>query len=273
VRESFEVKLKRIRRLSRSTLDFRFVKTDGTSVEFEPGQFFRFRFIDEEGEFERSYSLCNYGENIANVDFLDLVISVVEGGRASKLLFSCEEGIAAQVTGPFGRLLAPDPIPKRLIMIATSVGLAPFMPILTRLTNALENNITEVVLLFGARDRDEFLYRDEILAFNGKHNNFSLRMSYSRDDLPDQESYEFKGYVTEQLKQLQPDSESDHVLLCGHPKMIDDCYALLKDAGLKARQVTREKYVFARETRAVAKSVLSEDQKRLIAEKMKKYQS
>jgi len=248
------------------------LKANGKAVDFEPGQFFRFRFTDEDGEFERSYSLCNYGENISGADFLDLVISVVEGGRASKYLFACKEGITAQITGPFGRLLVPDPLPKRLIMVATSVGLAPFMPMLTQLSRALKSNETEVVLLFGARGRDEFLYRDEILAFDRKHKNFSFRMAYSRDDLPDQESHEFKGYVTKQLEQLRPDPELDHVLLCGHPEMIDDCYDILKGAGFKARQVTREKYVFARETKATGKSVLSEDQKRLIAEKMKKYQ-
>ena len=272
VRETFEVKLERIRRLSQSTLDFRFIKTDGCPVEFEPGQFFRFRFADDEGEFERSYSLCNFADEIEGSSFLDLVISTVKGGRASNYLFECKEGITATVSGPFGRLLVPDPLPKRLIMVATSVGIAPYMPMLTKLLASLDKNKTEVVLLFGARDREEFLYREEILEIADKHKNFSLQMCYSRDQLLNQKSFEFKGYVTKQLRILRPDAESDHVLLCGHPLMIDDCYALLKEVGFGARQVTREKYVFAREARATRKSVPTQEQKRLIAEKMKKYQ-
>ncbi len=272
MRKTFEVKLERIRRLSQSTLDFRFVKTDSDAVEFKPGQFFRFWFVDEAGEFERSYSLCNSGDDVIGSRFLDLVVSTVEGGRASKFLFSCKEGVKAQVSGPFGRLLVPDPLPKRLIMVATSVGIAPYMPMLTQLSAALENNLTEVVLLFGARTRDEFLYSEDIYSLVTRYKNFSLRMCYSRDSLADQKSHESKGYVTPQLEKLFPDPASDHALLCGHPQMIDDCYAVLKEAGFRARQVTREKYVFAREPRAKQKNLLSKEHRRLIAEKMKKYQ-
>jgi ferredoxin-NADP reductase len=272
VRETFEVKLERIRHLSQSTLDFRFVKTDGCPVEFEPGQFFRFRFVDGGGEFERSYSLCNFADDVSGSCFLDLVVSTVEGGRASNYLFTCKEGITANVSGPFGRLLVPSPLPKRLILVATSVGIAPFMPILTKLMTSLENELTKVVLLFGARDREEFLYREELLEIVDRHKNFSLQMCYSRDNLLNQESFEHKGYVTKQLQALRPNAGSDHVLLCGHPQMIDDCYSFLKEAGFGVRQVTREKYVFAREAKTTKKSELSDEQKRLIAEKMKKYQ-
>ena len=75
-RETFEVKLQRIRRLSQSTLDFRFVKTDGCPVEFEAGQFFRFRFVDGDGEFERSYSLCNFADEVAESKKDSLITTV-----------------------------------------------------------------------------------------------------------------------------------------------------------------------------------------------------
>ncbi len=272
VTEKFEVRLKRIHRLSESTLDFRFDRNDDKPVLFEPGQFFRFVFTDAAGDFERSYSLCNYGKDVSGSSCLDLVISFVEGGRASQYLFHCQEGITATVSGPFGRLLIPETLPGRLFLVATSVGIAPFMPILTALSPALQRKEVEVILLFGARSRDEFLYREELLAIQQRYDYFTLVMCYSREVLTDQQPHERRGYVTDQLGSFSPNPDSDHFLLCGNPQMIDDCFGLLREFGFKAKQVVREKYVFAKETKVKVKKKLTKEQKELIVEKMKKFQ-
>lgn len=258
----FEVRLSRIRELSDSTRDFQFVREDGEHLDYAPGQFYRFVFKDADGEFERSYSLCNFEELYG--DTLDLVISKVEGGRATRLLFDCEEGLTAQVTGPFGRLVLPDQNPDRLIMVATSVGLAPYMPML----KALETrDLKQVVLLLGVRDHTEFIYGDLLRQYAQSHDYFEVRFCISREAprAPD----EFSGYVTEQLKALEPDTETDHLLLCGNPAMIDDAWGYLKDKNFRPKKVVREKYVFAREKKTA--KALTEDQKKLIQEKMKKY--
>jgi len=271
VTEKFKATLKRIRRLSQTTLDFRFERQHGETIEFEPGQFFRFTFKDRNGEFERSYSLCNFGEDIRKTRFLDLVVSTVDGGRASQILFNCEAGLGVDVSGPFGRLVVPEALPNRLFLIATSVGIAPYMPMLTVLTSLLDSQKVEVMLLFGVRTREEFLYHQEILAINSEFDNFTLSMCYSRDKLENQLPFEHKGYVTDQLNRFTPDPGTDHVLLCGNPQMIDDCFKLLKSRGFTARQVVREKYVFAKDKKRTKQKSLSEAQKRLIAEKMKQY--
>ncbi|MBL6690826.1 MAG: ferredoxin--NADP reductase [Pseudomonadales bacterium] len=259
----FEVILRRIRELSESTRDFQFVRQDGQQLDYKPGQFYRFVFEDDEGEFERSYSLCNYEDLYG--DTLDLVISRVVGGRATRLLFNCSEGLTAKVTGPFGRLVLPEVDPGRLIMVATSVGLAPYMPMLRELET---REISKVVLLLGVRDRTEFIYGDLLRRYAGSHDFFDLRFCISREaPVADDE---FAGYVTEQLQALAPDPDSDHVLLCGNPAMIDDAWGYLKELNFRPKKVVREKYVFAREKKA-ASSALTDDQKKLIAEKMKKY--
>ena len=268
VTEQFEAKLIRIRTLSKTTRDFRFRRLDGSGIQFEPGEFFRFSFSDDQGKFERPYSLCDFTDGAD--DELDLLISVVDNGRASRYLFNCEEGINTRVTGPYGRLLIPRILPMRLFLVATSVGLAPFLPMLNPLGKHMVDSGLEVILLLGARDRSEFLYRDELLAFSDKYPGFSLVLCYSReggDLLP----YERHSYVTEQINSFKPDAGTDHFLLCGNPYMINDVYGLLKQNGFKAKQVVREKYVFARQEKPSGKVSLTAAQKQLIAEKLRKY--
>ena len=167
VTEQFEAKLIRIRTLSKTTRDFRFRRLDGSGIQFEPGEFFRFSFSDDQGKFERPYSLCDFTDGAD--DELDLLISVVDNGRASRYLFNCEEGINTRVTGPYGRLVIPRILPMRLFLVATSVGLAPFLPMLRPLEMHMVDSGLEVILLLGARDRSEFLYRNELLAFSDKY--------------------------------------------------------------------------------------------------------
>ncbi|MDA0978538.1 MAG: FAD-binding oxidoreductase [Proteobacteria bacterium] len=262
----FTVTLDRLRTLSASTRDFRFTREDGETTRYEPGQFFRFVFEDAEGEFDRSYSLCNFEELYS--EHLDLVISRVDGGRATRLLFDCEVGLRARVTGPFGRLTLPATLPRRLFLIATSVGLSPFMPILKALETGLnEAGDCQVVLLLGVRDRSEFIYGKQLLDYGQRNPWFELRLCLSRE--PASAGHERDGYVTAQLAEFDPDTTTDHFLLCGNPAMVDEAYARLKVSGFGPRQVIREKYVFAREKKAASK--LSDEQKKLIAEKMKKY--
>ena len=270
----FPVQLERIRRLSSTTLEFRFAKTEATPLQYTPGQFFRFVFTDDEGEFERSYSLCNFDELYGQ--HLDLVVSEVFDGRATRHLFNATEGMTASVTGPFGRLVLPDPLPQRLVMLATSVGIAPYMPIFRQLEAPLAAGQIEVVLLFGVRDSAEFLYAEQLLNLLSQDSGFSLLVCYSRESLDGRQAkqYEREGYVTAQLDGLALDSRQDHLLLCGNPVMVEDSWTYLQEKGFKPAQVIREKYVFAKRDKPSADTkAMSDEHKRLIAEKLKKYQT
>ena len=273
-----QVRLERVRQLSSSTKDFRFVRVDGEPVTFLPGQFFRFVFTDQTGEFERSYSLCNFESDCLHGEFLDLVISTVEGGRASKLLFDAEPGLEATVTGPFGRLVLPEKLPERLFLIATSVGIAPYMPMLDALRDSLQQGDVEVYFLYGTRDAGEFVYGQVLSAFAEQYKNFHLMVCYSRIEHGDASIVAHPnltvgfGYVQNNMAVLKMDPVTDHVLLCGNPMMIDDLYPQLKQQGFGVRQVVREKYVFAKRPGIKKPAVqMTAEQKRLLAEKMKKY--
>ena len=196
---------------------------------------------------------------------MDLVVSRVSNGRATKLLFNCKEGLEAKVTGPFGRLTLPEDKPGRLVLVATSVGLAPFIPILKKLETS---GYSEVLLLLGVRDRSEFIYGDLLQIYADEHEYFEFRLCLSREKAI--AKYERVGYVNAQIDVLEVNPESDHFLLCGNPAMIDDVWGKLKERGVKSKNVVREKYVFARESSRSARS-LTAQQKQLIAEKLKKY--
>jgi NAD(P)H-flavin reductase len=277
-----EIVLQKVAKLSESTLAFRFVPAGGGHLKFKPGQFYRFKFTDKRGEFERSYSLCNLDDSVVDgeieSDVLDLVISQVEDGRATDLLFNAVSGLKATVSGPYGRLVLPHSLPTRIVLIATSVGLAPYLPMLRQLEAPLARNEVQLVLLFGIRDESEFLYSKYLSEFEQRHSlNVDLRVCISREPGVTDSSlnkYVSHGYVQSQLNLIDPVTSSDLVMLCGNPHMVDACFEYLKSEGLGGKQIIREKYVFAKDPAEQPKvQKLTVEQRELIAEKMKKFKS
>jgi ferredoxin-NADP reductase len=269
----FTVTLNQVQQLSDSTIELQFQRDDSAGFNFVPGQFYRFVFTDEVGEFERSYSLCNLSQQEAKAGSLRLVISEVDGGRATRLLFNAKQGLSARLTGPFGRLVLPSALPQRLFLVAASVGIAPYLPMLEMLAEPLSRGELQVYFMFGVRDPGEFLYASFLTGYAKKYANFHLAVCYSRQMPAAPTDHDYSGYV--QLHLPVPDPAADFYLLCGNPSMVDDCFKQLKTAGIGTRQMVREKYVFAKRPKIVSggepSSGPSDEQKRLIAEKMLKY--
>jgi NAD(P)H-flavin reductase len=257
--------LTRVRRLCPSTMDFRFEAQGAVSC--KPGQFFRFTFTDRSGQFERSYTLSS---RAAGGRTLDLVVSEVPGGRASRFLFTAQPGATVGVEGPYGKLTLPDELPGRLILVATSVGVAPYLPMLDELA-ARSGPGAKAVLLLGVRDTSEILYAQQLFAF-ARTPYCDLRVCLSRADPVSDVAFVVRGYVQAQLAALAPDPSVDAVMLCGNPVMIDECYAQLRERGFGPRQVKREKYVFALEAAAETVKPSAAD-KALIAAKLEKYRT
>jgi NAD(P)H-flavin reductase len=153
-------------------------------------------------------------------------------GRATDLLFSASQGLVASVTGPFGRLVIPQRLPPRIILVATSVGIAPYLPMLRQLEIPLAAGEVQLTFLFGARDASEILYADFLVDYQQKYAaSVDFRVSLSRDmavSEPSIASYVHAGYVQQQLAQLELDASKDLVMLCGNPAMVDECFDLLK---------------------------------------------
>lgn len=267
--ESFAATLAHINRVSPTTQEFQFVRNDNRAVVYQPGQFFRFTFETQAESFERSYSIASYREAPGSSSNLDLLISYVEGGKGSQYLFKAKPGMLCSVKGPYGNLRVPGKLPRRLIMVATSVGVAPYLPMLTQLKLPLQDRLVNVELIFGVRSPEEFLYRKMLLEYAAAHPNFSLSVCYSREEPAARKTFERAGYVQSRLTEMELDPQSDHVLLCGNPAMIDATFSMLAQKGFAVSNVIREKYVFARETAVVPQQPLSDEQKQLIAEKLK----
>lgn len=231
------------RPLAPGVLHLCFEHAHGEALLFKPGQFIQVFFTDVAGEaVRRSYSIANPPPAEGAPLRWELAVNLRPGGRASAFLQEAPLGSIVEAGGPFGRFhLMPSDAPRRILLVATGTGVAPFRAMLTDLRHKLDTGM-QVALLCGARTRGELLYRDTFLALARQAPGFTYRGCVTRDmpapDAPDLAT----GRVQTALMALSPDAD-DLALLCGNPAMVDDCATLLAQSGLPLRAVRRERYV------------------------------
>ncbi len=235
--QKFELELITKTRITPNTLHFAFKRADGLELDFIPGQFVTFLFDHEDGKVRRrSYSVATIKEESKAIE---VAVSYVEGGIASELLFNAEPGDRFNGMGPAGKLILKDDDVKRLILVGTGTGIAPYRSMLPEL--AKKSHIHTEILL-GVQHQVDELYSEDFLKYAHDHGhiNFTARLSRETSAL---KNHEQKGYVQHQFKMLNLQPGEDIIYLCGNPDMIDQAFESLTEQGFDSKSVRREKYI------------------------------
>jgi ferredoxin-NADP reductase len=243
----FPLKLVSRRMLAPTVAHLVFARDDGQPLDFVPGQFVQVHFHYGDGTAtKRSYSLATRRDHAPGpATSAEIAVSYVAGGAATALFEGLDIGDRIDASGPYGRFcLLPDDGNRRYLLIATGTGVTPYRAMLPQLAAMIAERDLQVVLLQGARSREELLYGDEFRAFADAHpGNFRFVPCLSRE-LPAQPHPDARhGYVQQFLAEFAPDPAGDIAYLCGNPNMVDACFEALKEAGLDVRRIRREKYV------------------------------
>lgn len=222
-----------------------FTRADGAAFAFVPGQFVQIHFSYPDGKpTKRSYSVASIGNGSAAR--VEVAVSYVQGGAATNLLGNLKEGDAIDASGPYGRFcLDEKDANKRYLLVATGTGVTPYRAMLPGIQKLAERG-TEVALIYGARNESELLYGEEFEAFAQQHPHFRFYACFSRVPRVPPRAHDRYGHVQVALNELKPDATHDIAYLCGNPDMVDQTFALLKDAGLPVPHIRREKYVSSR---------------------------
>lgn len=219
---------------------FSFKTTRQPSFRFQSGQFAMMGLMVEGKPLLRAYSITS-GYYDDHLEFFS--IKVPDGPLTSRLQHiqpGDEIVVNAKVTGT---LLPGNLKPgKRLLLLATGTGFAPFASIL-RDPETYER-FENIVLLYGCREVAELEYATQTIVALRDH---ELLADVIGDKLHyyatvTREAYHHQGRVTDlilsgkvfaDLKQGPLDPSGDRVMICGNPGMTRDCRQLLIDRGFK----------------------------------------
>ena len=246
--EHFQLRLVASHMLAPAVRHMVFERADGQSFAFVPGQFIQVHFHYADGRpTKRSYSVGTVGDGSSPVRQLETAVSYVEGGAATALLSTLDEGGIIDASGPYGRFcLQPGDDNRRYLLVATGTGVTPYRAMLPLIRTLTQSRGCTFALAYGARNEAELLYGEEFEAFAREVPGFSFHPCFSRVPRAVPRPHDRSGRVQVAVGELAPNAEQDIAYLCGNPDMVDETFAMLKTAGLHISRVRREKYISAR---------------------------
>jgi ferredoxin--NADP+ reductase len=220
---------------------FSFSTTRGPGLRFENGQFLMLGLEVDSRKLVRAYSIAsaNYEEHL---EFYS--IKVPGGPLTSRLQHIRRDSSLLMSTKPTGTLVLRDLKPgKRLIMLATGTGIAPFVSI-AKDPDTYER-FEQVILLRGARTNADHAYGDHVI---GRLREDEFLGAMVRERLLDYPTVtrdigRNRGRVTTLIESgrvfadlgVGPlDRDCDRLMICGNMRMLADATALLDSRGLEA---------------------------------------
>ena len=225
---------------------FSFTTTRDPSLRFSNGHFTMIGLRVDGKPLLRAYSIvsANYEEHL---EFLS--IKVPDGPLTSRLQHIQVGDTIIVGRKPTGTLLLDYLLPgKRLYLLATGTGLAPFLSIV-RDPETYER-FDQVVLVHGVRLRAELAYRELLLHDLPQHEFLGEMLAGKLLYYPTvtREAYDHTGRITDLLAsgQLLTDLKlpplnpaEDRVMICGSPGMLRDLKTLLEGLGFPEGNTTK----------------------------------
>jgi ferredoxin-NADP reductase len=241
--------LERIERESPTTKRF-FLRINADAFSFRAGQFITLDLPIDAKRMQRwrSYSIASApdGSNL-----IELCIVRLDGGLGTAYLFdTLKIGDTLTFKGADGTFTLPETLPKKIVMLATGTGIAPFRSMIFDENINLLNN-TDVHLIFGTRNATGILYEDEWAELTETNPNFRFSVALSRENDVDlakiNDFYKNNDKITINSGYVHPICTENfdataHYYLCGWKNMIDEAVLNLKNLGLPEKQLHYELY-------------------------------
>lgn len=217
---------------------FTFTTTRDPALRFSNGHFTMIGLKVDAKPLLRAYSIvsANYEDHL---EFLS--IKVPDGPLTSRLQHVKPGERIIVGRKPTGTLVIDYLLPgKRLFLLATGTGLAPFMSIV-RDPDTYER-FEQVILVHGVRRKDELAYHDLLTEHLPRHELLGETVARQLRYYPTvtRESYRNNGRITELIESGRLfadlgvpalDAAQDRVMICGSPPMLRDLKQLLEARG------------------------------------------
>jgi ferredoxin-NADP reductase len=199
-----------------------------SALEFTPGQFMQFKF----GAQFRSYSIVSVPSQ--DGPRLRFCAELLEHGVASEFFRRAEVGAGVELRGPSGNFIF-DNFSTNIFMIATGVGVAPFVSMIPdALARGFENKMH---LLFGVRTEEDVFYFERFSHLASMYQNFKFTPILSR---PKSHWPGEVGRVTTYVDVAYEYYTDYFFYLCGGIEAVKDLRALLQRKGHSQDRVKLE---------------------------------
>ncbi len=217
---------------------FSFTTTRDPGFRFQSGQFAMMGLEVEGRPLLRAYSMAS-AHHEDNLEFFS--IKVPDGPLTSRLQQIREGDTVLVGRKPTGTLILGNLLPgSRLLLLSTGTGLAPFVSLIK--DPEVYENYESIVLVHGCRQVSELAYGEDVVARLRNDDVFGEMLGGKLHYYPTvtREPFRNRGRITDLISsgklfddigQTSLSIDTDRVMLCGSPAMLEDLRIMFEDAG------------------------------------------
>ncbi len=243
------LKVVEIKKETPDAVSIHFEHPEKQHINFKPGQFLTLILSIDGKEYRRSYSLSSSPKEAPR---LAVTVKRVEGGLVSNYLVdNLKVGQEMKVMEPIGNFcLTCTPTNKRQILLfGAGSGITPLMSMLK--TALAEESDSTVTLLYGNRDEDSVIFKDELQALLAAYpNRLQIEYVYSQPQHDcDHRGRMNQSLVLKILERLQLTKPENAVYyMCGPDGMMAEVRHALDVLHVPADRIFRESFVSTKTT-------------------------
>ncbi len=189
----------------------------------------------------RAYSISSSPKDALEGKYV-LTIKLVEGGLMSQFIFDTwTVGKSVEVSAPAGNFEYQElRDAAKVICLAGGSGITPFVSMANAIADGDED--FEMTLLYGSRNAENILFKDELDALAAKCDKIKVVHVLSDENAVTGDGFE-KGFITAELiKKYAPTEEKYSIFLCGPQQMYAFVDKELEKLDLEKKYIRHEMF-------------------------------
>ncbi len=212
----------------------------GDVVDYQPGQYGFFRFVDSEIASEaHPFSFSSAPEHTAET----VEIMVKESGDWTSNLDKVKPGDKVTIEGPYGNFYPAEEekSDEPLVLLSGGIGVTPNFSILRH--EMANNSDRRIAFVWGLDVEDDMMYIDELEKMAEENENFTFHLIFSGEEV---EGYPY-GFVDDDFirdEGLEEFYETANWHVCGPPPMLEASKGLMADQNVSEEQQYLEEFAF-----------------------------
>jgi ferredoxin-NADP reductase len=219
-------------------------ETDGSPLEFRPGQFLSVDVTVDGERLRRAYSLAS--ACLPDVPVHVTVKRIKDGRVSNHLNDTIRTGDELAVLGPSGNFtVEPRPVnERRMVMVAGGSGITPIMSILETVLRVERGS--RVTLIYGNRGWDDVIFRNRLEALCREFGE-RLRVDHVLEHPPEwwtgEQGLLSSAVLASRLHALGVEDDGMmRYFVCGPTPMMEAAHEALQQRGVEANRIAEERF-------------------------------
>lgn len=213
---------------------------------FRAGQYLTFQLEIDGSIVTRAYSIASAPASSLKGEYQITVKRVSDGFVSNYILDNWKVGDYVDSFAPEG-VFTYEPIrdAQTVMGLAGGSGITPFLSMARAIDDGTED--FKLTLLYGARNKDEILFKDELDAIAERNDNFNV--IYVLSDAKTKTKYYEKGFIgAELIKKYAPEDGKYSIFVCGPEGMYNFLRKEIPSLGLEDKYVRFEMFGVSKST-------------------------